>query len=150
MTAASRICSSSRSTALREDPDDPLVKERLKKARPEKKDKEERGGAPAVKVDVAGIDRRAVQLTRGTEADGAYFLSADGKLVYFVSADERGRGLFSVGIDGKDRKRVADGAFAGLTPPPTPRRSSTRRTASCTRWSWPARRRRRRSTRPSP
>ena len=99
---------------LREDPDDPLVKERLKKARTEKKDKEDPAGA-GVKVDVAGIDRRVLQLTRGAEADGAYFLSSDGKLVYFVSADERGRGLFSVTLDGKDRKRVSDGAFAGLT-----------------------------------
>jgi tricorn protease len=99
---------------LREDPDDPLVKERLKKARTEKREKED-PAAVAVKVDVTGIERRVLQLTRGTEADGAYFLSSDGKLVYFVSGDERGRGLFSVGIDGKDRKRVSDGAFAGLT-----------------------------------
>jgi tricorn protease len=99
---------------MREDPDDPLVKERLKKARTEKKDKEDPAAA-GVKVDVAGIDSRVLQITRGTEADGAYFLSADGRLVYFVSGDERGRGLFSVGIDGKDRKRVSDGAFAGLT-----------------------------------
>ncbi len=98
----------------REDPDDPLVKERLKKARAEKKEKED-AAAAGVKVDVAGIDRRVLQLTRGTEADGAFFLSPDGRLVYFVSADEKGRGLFSVGLDGKDRKRVSDGAFAGLT-----------------------------------
>jgi tricorn protease len=101
---------------LREDPDDPLVKERLKKARAEKKQKEDPAtAAGAVKIDLTGIDRRVLQLTRGAEAAGAYFLSADGKLVYFVSADDRGRGLFSVSIDGKDRKRVSDGAFAGLT-----------------------------------
>ncbi len=99
----------------REDPDDPLVKERLKKARADKKEKED-AAAAGVKIDVAGIDRRVLQLTRGTEADGAFFLSSDGRLVYFVSADDKGRGLFSVGIDGKDRKRVSDGAFAGLTP----------------------------------
>jgi tricorn protease len=100
---------------LREDPDDPLVKERLRKARAERKDKED-PAANGVKVDVAGIDRRVLQLTRGAEADGAsFFLSTDGRLVYFTSADDKGRGLFSVGIDGKDRKRVSDGAFGGLT-----------------------------------
>jgi len=45
-----------------------------------------------------------------------YFLSADGKLVYFIRSDERGRGLFSVTLDGKDRKRVTEGAFHGLVP----------------------------------
>jgi len=98
---------------LREDPDDPLVKERLKKARADRKDKEDPAAA-LIKVETAGIDRRAIQLTRGAEADGPYFLSSDGRSVYFVGGDEKGRGLFSVGIDGKDRKRVADGAFAGL------------------------------------
>ncbi len=104
---------------LREDPDDPLVKERLKKARADRKDKEkdkekEDASAMPIKVETAGIDQRAIQLTKGTEADAAYFVSADGRLVYFVSSDDKGRGLFSVGIDGRDRKRVADGAFAGL------------------------------------
>jgi tricorn protease len=97
-----------------EDPDDPLVKERLRKAKPEKKD--EKAQPPPFKVDPEGIARRAVQITRGEQAVAAFFLSADGKLVYFVSTDERGRGLFSVGIDGADRKRVSEGAFAGLTP----------------------------------
>ncbi len=102
---------------LREDPDDPLVKERARKARAEQKGKDAAPApAPAgIQVDAGGIDRRAIQLTKGTEADGPYFISADGRLVYFVSSDEKGRGLFSVGTDGKDRKRVADGAFAGLT-----------------------------------
>ena len=107
---------------LREDPDDPLVKERLKKARAEKKDKED-AAANAVKVDVTGIDRRVLQLTRGAEADGAsFFLSPDSRLVYFTSSDDRGRGLFSVGIDGKDRKRVSDGAFGGLAATPDAKR----------------------------
>ena len=107
---------------LREDPDDPLVKERLKKARAEKKDKED-AAANAVKVDVTGIDRRVLQLTRGAEADGAsFFLSPDSRLVYFTSSDDRGRGRFSVGIDGKDRKRVSDGAFGGLAATPDAKR----------------------------
>ncbi len=57
-----------------------------------------------------------MQLTRGEEAAGSFFVSADGKLVYFTSADDKGRGLFSITIEGKDRKRVADGVFANLTP----------------------------------
>ena len=98
---------------VKEDPDDPLVRERLKKARAEKAERKEE--ASGLRVDVSGIDRRAVQITRG-EAVGPWFVSADGKLVYFVSSDDKGRGLFSVGLDGRDRKRVADGAFSGLTP----------------------------------
>ena len=100
---------------LTEDPDDPLVKERLKKAQAEKKDAKE-PPAPAFRVDAEGIRRRAVQVTRGEEPAGSFFVSADGKLIYFTSADDRGRGLFSITIDGKDRKRVADGVFANLTP----------------------------------
>jgi tricorn protease len=100
---------------LAEDPDDPLVKERLKKAQAEKKDAKD-PAVPVFRVDAGGIRRRAVQVTRGEEAAGSFFVSADGKLVYFTSADDKGRGLFSVTIDGKDRKRVADGVFANLTP----------------------------------
>jgi tricorn protease len=100
---------------ITEDPDDPVVKERQKKAQAAKP---EAGGQPAaaVRVDTTGIDRRAVQLTRGEDAVQAFFLSADGRLVYFRSRDDKGPGLFSIGIDGRDRKRVADGTFDGLTP----------------------------------
>ncbi len=100
---------------LTEDPNDPLVKERLKKAAAEKKDAKD-APPPAFSVNGDGIRRRAVQITQGAEPVGAFFLSADGKLVYFTGSDDRGRGLFSVGIDGKDRKRVSDGPFAGLIP----------------------------------
>lgn len=99
---------------LSEDPDDPVVKERAKKAQAEKKEKE--AAAPAFQADADGIQRRAAQITRGESPAGSFFVSADGRLVYFTGSDERGRGLFSVSIDGKDRKRVSDGAFAGLTP----------------------------------
>jgi tricorn protease len=102
---------------LAEDPDDPLVKERQKKAEePKAKDKEGPASVPpSLRVDLDGIGRRAVQLTTGTNgAGGAFFLSKDGKTVYFLSADDKGPGLFSVGLDGKDRKKVADGAFGGL------------------------------------
>ena len=98
-----------------EDPDDPLVKERQKKAQAEKKEARD-APPPAFAVNGEGIRRRAVQITRGDNPVGSFFLSADGKLVYFISTDERGRGLFSVTIEGKDRKRVSDGAFASLSP----------------------------------
>ena len=107
---------------LREDPDDPLVKERLRKARPERREQGNNNQAPAqtppstFKVEPQGIDRRAVQLTRGTQAVQTYFLSADGRLIYFRSGDERGPALFSIAIDGTDRRRITDGAFAGLQP----------------------------------
>ncbi len=103
---------------LAEDPDDPLVKERARKAQADKKDAKDAKDqpAPAFRVDADGIKRRAVQLTRGEEPAGSFFVSADGKLVYFTSADDKGRGLFSITIDGKDRKRVSDGVFANLAP----------------------------------
>jgi tricorn protease len=105
----------------KEDPDDPLVKERIKKAaRPERREQQGGNASPPpagpLTVETQGIDRRAVQLTRGEQAVQTYFLSADGKLIYFRSTDERGPGLFSITIDGKDRKRVTEGAFAGLVP----------------------------------
>jgi len=99
-----------------EDPDDPLVKERLKKEEePRAKDKDGVGAAPpALAVDPAGIERRAVALTSGTNAVNDFFLSKDGKTIYFLSTDDKGPGIFSIGLDGKDRKKIADGAFGGL------------------------------------
>jgi len=102
---------------LAEDPDDPLVKERLRKAE-EPRGKEKEGAAqapPSVAIDLDGIDRRAVPLTAGTNGvNNVFFLSKDGKTVYFLSTDEKGPGIFSVGLDGKDRKKIADGTFGGL------------------------------------
>ncbi len=131
----------------KEDPNDPLVRERLKKAAPARGDRggqtpaappapgnaqapgnaPAQGNAPAptpgpapaptpLTVDTTRIDRRAVQLTTGEQAIQAYFLSADGKVIYFRSADERGPGLFTITIEGKDRRRISDGPFQGLTP----------------------------------
>jgi tricorn protease len=104
----------------KEDPDDPLVKERLKKARAERREQQNANApqppAGPLTVETNGIDRRAEQLTRGEQAVQTFFLSADGRLIYFRSTDERGPGLFSITIDGKDRKRVTEGAFAGLIP----------------------------------
>jgi tricorn protease len=105
-----------------EDPEDPLVRERLKKAaaaRPARGDGNNNTPPPApaaLSVDTNRIDRRAVQLTRGEQAVAAYFLSADGRTIFFRSQDERGPGLFTITIDGKDRRRISDGPFAGITP----------------------------------
>jgi tricorn protease len=103
---------------LSEDPDDPLVKERLKREEEGRgRDKEKDAAAPpALTVDPAGIERRAIQLTTGTNAVGDVFLSKDGKTIYFTSADDKGPGLFSIGLDGKDKKKITDGTFGGLTP----------------------------------
>jgi tricorn protease len=108
----------------KEDPNDPLVRERLKKATPARPARTAAQGdaeakapaAAALTVNTDRIDRRAVQLTQGEQAVQTYFLSVDGKLIFFRSTDERGPGLFSITIDGKDRKRVSEGPFLGLTP----------------------------------
>jgi tricorn protease len=127
----------------KEDPDDPLVRERIKKATPPQRPGGGPGGAretreaeppAALKIDIEGIERRAIQVTKDAPAAGgggrggaaparapgaginSFFLSTDGKMVYFVGSDDRGRGLFSVGIDGKDRRRLTDGTFQGLQP----------------------------------
>jgi len=103
---------------LGEDPDDPLVKERLKKEEESRgRDKDKEAAAPAaLVVDAEGVERRAIQITTGTNAVGDFFLSKDGKTIYFTSQDEKGPGLFSVGLDGKDRKKIADGSFGSLAP----------------------------------
>lgn len=97
---------------LDEDPDDPLVKARLAAA------EEGRGGnsVPELRVEPEGIERRAVQITRGSSGVGDFFLSQDGETVYFTSDDDDGPGLFSVGIGGQDRKKVVGGTFLGITP----------------------------------
>jgi tricorn protease len=112
---------------LTEDPDDPLVRERRRRDR-------ERGdslaGPPQIRVDVEGIERRAVQLTRGARPVSGLFLSRDGRTVYFAtgggfggggqappdSAQASEDGLFAISIDGRDRRRVAAGTFAGMVP----------------------------------
>ena len=103
---------------LAEDPDDPLVKERMKKEEESRsRDKEKEAAAPAgLIVDPDGIERRAIQITTGTNAVGDFFLSKDGKTITFTSQDEKGPGLFSIGLDGKDKKKITDGTFGGLTP----------------------------------
>lgn len=129
---------------MTEDPNDPLVRERNRRAAGANggrgnavtvraNEVDNAGGPFAIKVDSRGIDRRAVQLTRGTSGVGSYFLSRDGRTVYFAvgggfggrgggggrgaaSADASQNGLYSVSIDGRDRRRIAAGTFAGMQP----------------------------------
>jgi tricorn protease len=112
---------------LTEDPEDPLVRERMRRAGGDSAGGGRRGGggnaaansAPLnIVVDEAGIERRAVQLTRGENAVGNTFLSRDGRTIYFTQTDTAGAGLFSIGIDGRDRRRITSGQFAGLTVTP--------------------------------
>ncbi len=122
---------------LTEDPDDPLVKERLRRAATASGRGAGAGTAPSTgspatgsgqagqagqtpatltTPDVTRIDRRAVAITSGDNPVQGFFLSPDGRTVYFRSRDDQGPALFSVGIDGRDRQRLVAGAFQGLTP----------------------------------
>jgi tricorn protease len=114
---------------LAEDPNDPLVKER--KAREAAAAGNARGAAAAaatpltIRVDVDGIDRRAVALTRASSGVSAPFLARDGRSAYYVVAGGGGAapangegegGLWAVNLDGSNARRIAAGAFAGATP----------------------------------
>jgi tricorn protease len=121
---------------LTEDPNDPLVKERVRRATPPAGAGQGRGagaGAPSTgsgqagqaaqappvaltRPDVARIDRRAVAITSGENPVLGFFLSPDGRTVYFRSRDDQGPALFSVALDGRDRQRLVAGAFAGMVP----------------------------------
>ena len=107
---------------LTEDPNDPLVKERARRAGSTRSvgAAGAAGAAGPIQAlttpDADGIDRRAVAITSGANAVQGFFLSTDGRTVYFRSRDDQGPALFSVGIDGTDRQRLAAVAFQGLTP----------------------------------
>jgi tricorn protease len=122
-------------TRLTEDPNDPLVRERMRRAQPRDTTGVRREGqatpeAVAIRVDDAGIERRAVQLTRGSTGVSSFFISRDGRSVYFATGagggfgggqqqaqvDSSEAGLFSIGIDGRDRRRITGGVFTGMTP----------------------------------
>lgn len=107
---------------LTEDPDDPRVRGRDEAPR-DSTAGAPRGRAPggaaearALTVDPDGIRVRARQLTRGERAAGSFFLSADGKTVWYVSQDDDGPGLFSVPLDGGEPKKLASGTFSDLQP----------------------------------
>ena len=97
------------------DPNDPLARVRVRPARADSTAAPTAGAAVTV-VESDGIGKRAVQITRGTNAVGEWFLSRDGRTIYFTSSDNEGPGLFSIGIDGRERRKVAPGSFNSLTP----------------------------------
>jgi tricorn protease len=131
---------------LTEDPNDPLVRERMRRdttgARREARGAAAdtsgagrgalgAGSAPAIRVDEQGIERRAVQLTRGNVGVSSFFLSRDGRTIYFstgagggfggggqqqAQTDSSDAGLFSIGTDGRDRRRITGGVFTGMVP----------------------------------
>jgi tricorn protease len=107
------------------DPDDPLVRARTRTATGTGEGRGGRGGGEGeaatpqpspLSLDADGIGRRAIQLTTGSNATGSFFLSRDGRTIYFTSSDDDGQGLFAIGIDGRDRRNIARGNFAQLTP----------------------------------
>jgi tricorn protease len=124
-----------------EDPDDPIVRERMRAAAAAGGRGGRGGGGgtgnaeapPAnleIRVDVNGIDRRALQLTTGGSGVGGFFFSTNGRTLYYsvggggggrggrgaAAPDNSQNGLYSVGIDGRDRRRIANGTFAGMQP----------------------------------
>ena len=133
---------------LTEDPNDPLVRERIRRASggrggrgggTDSSGATSGGGSGATNtgptsIDLKGIDRRVTQLTRGTLGVGSYFLSRDGRTVYYAvggggfgggggrgggrgaGGDNSQNGLYSVSLDGRDRRRIAAGTFAGMQP----------------------------------
>ena len=143
---------------LTEDPNDPLVRERIRNATAASGRGGRGGGgaggdagtAPAAavapaQIDLSRIENRAVQLTRGTSAVGGFFLSNDGRTIYFsiggggrgraatpapatppargrgaaaAPADDSGGGLYAIGVDGRDRRTIAAGNFPGMVPTP--------------------------------
>jgi tricorn protease len=124
---------------LSEDPNDPMVRERMRRASGGRagggrgNDSSATSAGPA-SIDLKGIERRVTQLTRGTSGVSSYFLSRDGRTVYYAvggggfgggggrgggrgaAADNSQNGLYSVSIDGRDRRRIAAGTFAGMQP----------------------------------
>jgi tricorn protease len=143
---------------IAEDPNDPLVRERKAREAANAggggRGGQGGGAAPAsdtpltIRVDTDGIGKRAVALTRGTAAAGSPFLSRDGKTVYYTvggggggpggggrggagaaPAAEGDAGLHAIGIDGQNGRRLAAGAFPGITPSGDRRYVFFRRTA---------------------
>lgn len=114
---------------LTEDPNDPLVRDRARRSAGRS---DTTATVTALRVDATGIGKRAVQLTRGTTPVSAFFLSRDGRTVYFsqgagggfggggqappAAGDNPDAGLYAVNLDGRDRRRIAQGVFTGMVP----------------------------------
>lgn len=141
---------------LTEDPNDPLVRERIRRASAPAGGRGGRGGggaaadtptpgvaaAPPGTIELDGIEKRAIQLTRGSAAVSGFFLSTDGRTVYYAAGgvvggrgaaptpapgpgrgaaaaaatDNQNTGLLAIGIDGRDGRRIAGGSYPGMIP----------------------------------
>jgi tricorn protease len=92
---------------------------------------------PPSSIDLEGIDKRAVALTERNESVNDFFLSADGRTVYFTAEhtgeelpdvglrppaaggpDASAPALFAMSVDGRDRRTVSTGIFSTITPTP--------------------------------
>lgn len=102
---------------MKEDPNDPLVRERERKAA-QNRERAQGTQPPAATPapETVGIARRAMPITSGTQGVNGYFTSNDGRTIFFRSADERGPALFQIGADGSDRRRLVEGAFQDMAP----------------------------------
>jgi hypothetical protein len=120
---------------LTEDPNDPLVRERQRRAqggrgsrtraageisRPRRTQAvtapaQGRGGPPPALTtpNVDGHSQARGRADVGRQPVQFYFLSADGRTVYFRSSDDQGPALFSVSIEGRDRQRLVAGRVSG-------------------------------------
>lgn len=80
------------------------------------------GAAPPpmaeLKVDTAGIMKRARPLTHESSPVTAAFLARDGRSVYYAASDTAGAALFQVNLDGTARRKVVAGSFPLMTPTP--------------------------------
>lgn len=109
---------------LRENSEDPLVRARTAAEAAAGSGRQTSGAAAAVppmaelKVDVDGILKRAVQLTREAGPVTTPFLSRDGRSVYYVASDSAGPGLFQINLDGTGRRKVTSANLPGLVPTP--------------------------------
>ncbi|MFO7768051.1 MAG: S41 family peptidase [bacterium] len=99
-------------TRMTEDPEDPLVKARKEEEASGGRDRgdqeQEEEQPPALTIETEGIGRRAIQLTSGSEGVYDFFLSADGKTIYYTTRTEDGTILKSIGLDGEDDKEIAE------------------------------------------
>ena len=86
------------------DPNEP-AKEAADKEQPVKEKK-------ALKLDMDGIDRRAIQLTKKSSDVGNVFVVKS--KIYFTARENNAAGLFSIGIDGQSEGKVTDGSFGQL------------------------------------
>ena len=93
-----------------EDPEDPRVRERLRRSAGE----EASGDGSVASPDVNYIAQRARQLTDADQPVQDFFLSADGERIHYVRGTGQNRELRAMTLDGRDDQRLAEGAFQDL------------------------------------